>query len=93
YRVILEVEPSFQMDPASLSKIYVKSGNGGVVPLGAVVSVERKTAPLVITHQGQFPSVTLSFNVAPGVSLGAAVAAIQEARESIGMPDTATARF
>ena len=93
YRVILEVEPSFQMDPASLSKIYVKSGNGGVVPLGAVVSVERKTAPLVITHQGQFPSVTLSFNVAPGVSLGAAVAAIQEARESIGMPDTATVRF
>ncbi|ALG74362.1 acriflavine resistance protein B [Azospirillum thiophilum] len=93
YRVILEVEPSFQMDPSSLSKIYVKSSGGGVVPLGAVVSVERRTAPLVITHQGQFPSVTLSFNVAPGVSLGAAVTAIQQARDGIGMPATATARF
>jgi len=93
YRVILEVEPSFQMDPASLSKIYVKASGGTVVPLNAIVSVERKTAPLVITHQGQFPSVTLSFNVAHGVSLGAAVAAIQQARDSIGMPDTATARF
>ncbi len=91
--MILEVEPSFQMDPASLSKIYVKASGGTVVPLGAVVSVERRTAPLVITHQGQFPSVTLSFNVAHGVSLGAAVAAIQQARDSIGMPDTATARF
>ncbi|WP_298378776.1 multidrug efflux RND transporter permease subunit [Azospirillum sp.] len=93
YRVILEVEPSFQMDPASLSKIYVKSSGGGVVPLDGLVKVERTTAPLVITHQGQFPSVTLSFNVAPGVALGDAVTAIQQARASIGMPDTATARF
>ncbi len=93
YRVILEVEPSFQMDPASLSKIYVKSSGGGVVPLDGLVTVERTTAPLVITHQGQFPSVTLSFNVAPGVALGDAVTAIQQARASIGMPDTATARF
>ncbi|MBP2228608.1 multidrug efflux pump [Azospirillum agricola] len=97
YRVILEVEPSFQMDPASLSKIYVKSSGGangsGVVPLSALVTVERTTAPLVITHQGQFPSVTLSFNVAHGVALGDAVRAIQEARAGIGMPDTATARF
>ncbi|SMH33244.1 multidrug efflux RND transporter permease subunit [Azospirillum agricola] len=93
YRVILEVEPAFQMDPASLSKIYVKSSGGGVVPLNALVRVERTTAPLVITHQGQFPSVTLSFNVAHGVALGDAVRAIQEARAGIGMPDTATARF
>jgi multidrug efflux pump len=93
YRVILEVEPSFQMDPASLSKIYVKSSGGGVVPLDGLVKVERTTAPLVITHQGQFPSVTLSFNIAPGVALGDAVTAIQQARASIGMPDTATARF
>jgi len=93
YRVILEVEPSFQMDPASLSKIYVKSSGGGVVPLDGLVTVERTTAPLVITHQGQFPSVTLSFNVAPGVALGDAVTAIQQARASIGMPNTATARF
>ncbi len=93
YRVILEVEPSFQMDPASLSKIYVKSSGGGVVPLDGLVTVARTTAPLVITHQGQFPSVTLSFNVAPGVALGDAVTAIQQARASIGMPDTATARF
>ncbi|RJF79257.1 multidrug efflux RND transporter permease subunit [Azospirillum cavernae] len=93
YRVILEVEPSFQMDPASLSKIYVKSSGGGVVPLDGLVTVQRTTAPLVITHQGQFPSVTLSFNVAPGVALGDAVTAIQQARASIGMPDTATARF
>ncbi len=93
YRVILEVEPSFQMDPVSLSKLYVRATGGGVVPLDALVKVTRTTAPLVITHQGQFPSVTLSFNLAPGVALGDAVAAIQQARASIGMPDTATARF
>ncbi|MCG5242835.1 multidrug efflux RND transporter permease subunit [Azospirillum doebereinerae] len=93
YRVILEVEPSFQMNPESLSKIYVKASGGGVVPLNALVRVERTTAPLVITHQGQFPSVTLSFNVAPGVALGDAVTAIAQARAGIGMPDTATARF
>ncbi|HYG91471.1 MAG TPA: multidrug efflux RND transporter permease subunit [Azospirillum sp.] len=93
YRVILEVEPGFQMAPDTLSKIYVKSTTGQAVPLNALVSVERTTAPLVITHQGQFPSVTLSFNVASGVSLGHAVQAIQEAQAAIGIPDTVTATF
>ncbi|WP_448188033.1 multidrug efflux RND transporter permease subunit [Azospirillum sp. sgz301742] len=93
YRVILEVEPGFQMDPDSLSKIYVKSTTGQAVPLNALVSVERTTSPLAITHQGQFPSVTLSFNVAPGASLGVAVQAIQDAQAEIGMPDTVTATF
>ncbi|WP_448207738.1 multidrug efflux RND transporter permease subunit [Azospirillum sp. sgz302134] len=93
YRVILEVEPGFQMDPDSLSKIYVKSSVGQAVPLNALVTVERRTSPLVITHQGQFPSVTLSFNVASGASLGQAVEAIRAAQADIGMPDSVTATF
>ncbi len=93
YRVILEVEPGFQVNPDTLSKIYVKSTTGQAVPLNALVAVERGAAPLAITHQGQFPSVTLSFNVAAGASLGHAVRAIQDAQAAIGMPDTISSTF
>ena len=73
YRVILEVEPQYQFNPESLNRIYVKSSTGQMVPLSAFAKVKTATAPLTIVHQGQFPAVTLSFNLRPGGSLGEAV--------------------
>jgi hydrophobe/amphiphile efflux-1 (HAE1) family protein len=93
YRVVLEVEPQYQFSPESLNKIYVKSGTGQMVPLSAFAKAKIVTAPLAIVHQGQFPAVTLSFNLAPGGSLGAAVEAIQAAQQQIGLPDTVVATF
>jgi hydrophobe/amphiphile efflux-1 (HAE1) family protein len=93
YRVILEVEPQFQLTPESLNKIYVKSSTGQLVELGAFARVSVATAPLTIVHQGQFPAVTLSFNLSPGSSLGAAVKAIQAAEKEIGLPETVVATF
>jgi hydrophobe/amphiphile efflux-1 (HAE1) family protein len=93
YRVVLEVEPQYQLSPESLNKIYVKSGTGQMVPLSAFAKVKTGTAPLTIVHQGQFPAVTLSFNLSPGSSLGAAVKAIQSAEKEIGLPDTVVATF
>jgi multidrug efflux pump subunit AcrB len=78
YRVILEASPDFQLTPEALDKIYVKAA-AGPIPLAAFAKITPTTAPLSITHQGQFPSVTLSFNLAEGSSLGAAVKAIQAA--------------
>ena len=93
YRVVLEVEPQYQFSPESLNKIYVKSSTGQMVPLSAFAKAKIVTAPLAIVHQGQFPAVTLSFNLAPGGSLGAAVEAIQAAQKQIGLPDTVVATF
>lgn len=93
YRVILEAEPRFQLTPESLDKIHVKSTTGQTVPLSAIATVKMVTAPLAIVHQGQFPAVTLSFNLQPGKSLGAAVEAIQKAEHEIEMPDTIVATF
>ena len=93
YRVILEAEPRFQLSPESLEKIYVKSSSGQMVPLNAFSHVKTMTAPLAITHQGQFPSVTLSFNLSPGSSLGEAVDAIQAAEKEIGLPETIVTTF
>ena len=93
YRVILEVEPGFQKDPASLEKIHVKSTTGQMVPIGALASFSTVTAPLALLHEGQFPAVTLSFNVPPGGSLGSAVKAIQKAQQEIGMPEAVATRF
>jgi len=93
YRVVLEVEPQYQVSPESLNKIYVKSSTGQMVPLSAFAKVKIGTAPLAIVHQGQFPAVTLSFNLRPGGSLGAAVQAIQAAQQEIGLPDTVVATF
>jgi multidrug efflux pump len=93
YRVVLEVEPQYQFAPDSLNKIYVKSSTGRMVPLSAFAKVKVSTAPLAIVHQGQFPAVTLSFNLSPGGSLGAAVQAIQDAQKQIGLPDTVVATF
>lgn len=93
YRVVLEAEPGFQLTPESLGKIYVKSTAGQMVPLSAFSELETVTAPLAIVHQGQFPAVTLSFNLHPGSSLGAAVAAIQNAEQGISLPPTIVSTF
>ena len=93
YRVILEVEPQYQLRPESLNKIYVKSTTGQMVPLSAFAKVSIATAPLTIVHQGQFPAVTLSFNLRPGGSLGEAVKAIQQAEKEISLPETVVATF
>jgi multidrug efflux pump len=88
YRVILEAMPQYQRDPTSLSKLYVPSTNGAQVPLSAFTSVTHTAAPLAISHQAQFPAVTISFNLAPGRSLSDAVAAVVDAEQAIGMPPT-----
>jgi multidrug efflux pump len=88
YRVVLEAMPRFQTDSNSLSKLYVPGANNAQVPLSAVATIERTTAPLAIAHQAQFPSVTLSFNLAPGASLGDAVSVISRAQREIGMPNS-----
>ena len=93
YRVILEVEPQYQLTPESLNKIYVKSTTGQMVSLSAFAKVSIATAPLTIVHQGQFPAVTLSFNLSPESSLGEAVKAIQAAEKEIGLPETVVATF
>jgi multidrug efflux pump len=93
YRVILEVDPQFQQSPASLEKIYVKSTTGQMIPLTTFATVQTGTAPLSIVHEGQFPAVTLSFNLASGKSLGEAVEAINGATREIGLPDTVATSF
>ena len=88
YRVILELEPRFQLTRDSLRRIYVKSTTGQVVPLSAFSDLKTESTALAIMHQGQFPAVTLSFNLQPGRSLGEAVDAIEAARRGIGLPET-----
>jgi multidrug efflux pump len=85
YHVILEALPEFQKDPNTLNNIYINSP-GGPVPLSAFAHFETGTTPLSIDHQGQFPAVTISFNLAPGVALGNATAAIQKVLTDLNMP-------
>jgi multidrug efflux pump len=93
YHVVLEVAPEFQKGPDSLKDIYVRSSNGTDVPLSAFTRLDRASTPLTISHQGQFPAATLSFNLAPGESLGNAVQAIQQAEQEIGMPASIHSSF
>jgi multidrug efflux pump len=93
YRVILEVKPEFQQNPDALSQIYVKTVNGDQVPLSTFTVMKPALTPLSISHQGQFPSVTLSFNTAPGIALGDAVKAIGAAEARIGLPPGVIADF
>jgi len=93
YHVVLEVDPRFQQNPDSLKDIYVRSSTGAAVPLSTFTQVRRTNTPLAVTHQGQFPAATLSFNLAPGVSLGHAVKAIQEAEKEIGLPASIHSSF
>ena len=93
YRVILEVAPEFRANPASLEHLYVAGTGGKLVPLSALGTVEEQEAPLVINRQGQFPATTISFNLAPGASLGAAVSRIHSVTEEIHLPDSLTLTF
>ena len=93
YRVVLEVKPDFQQNPGKLQDIYIRSAGGGKVPLSAITRVEETTGPLVISHQGQFPATTLSFNLAPGVSLGDAVQAMEATTKKLGLPPSIRGSF
>jgi len=93
YRVVLEVAPGFHRTPDDLEDVYVSGTTGGQVPLSAIATVTHTRAPLVVSHQGQFPAVTLSFDAAPGVSLGEAVAAVEEATRAIGLPESIHGSF
>jgi multidrug efflux pump len=93
YRVVLEVQPSFQDGPHDLKNIYLRSSGSGSVPLDAFTSVETRSAPLSVNHQGQFPVVTISFNLAPNASLGEAVRAIEKAKTEVGLPASIQAAF
>ena len=93
YHVVLEADPQFWQSPEGLKEIYLPSASGGVVPLSAVAQYEPATAPLAVNHQGQFPSVTLSFNLAPGIALSDAVQAINQMEQNVGMPATIRGSF
>jgi hydrophobe/amphiphile efflux-1 (HAE1) family protein len=86
YHVVLEVDPKFQYGPEALNGIYVKSSAGQQVPLSTLVDSVVKVAPLVVNHQGQFPSVTISFNLGPGTAIGQAVSQIQQVEKELGAP-------
>jgi multidrug efflux pump len=93
YRVVLETKPGFHQTPQDLSSIFLRSADGGSVPLAAFTRVEERSTPLAVSHQGQFPVVTVSFNLAPGASLGAAVKAVNQAKEDLALPDSIQAGF
>jgi multidrug efflux pump len=93
YHVVLEADPQFQQAPDSLKNIYVHSSNGTQVPLSAFTSVTTAPSALALNHEGQFPVVTLSFNLAPGTSLGDAVNAINSTKSDLGMPPSIQATF
>jgi multidrug efflux pump len=93
YHVVLEVAPEFRKSPDALSSLYVKSASGQQVPLSAFTHFEPNTASLMLNHQGQFPSTTISFNLAPDASLGDAVQEIENAGREIGMPQSIAASF
>ena len=86
YQVILEVAPEYQLDPSKLSRLYVRASSGKLVPLDTVTQVARRTQALTINHQGQLPSVTISFNLLPGVSLGDAVSRIRTLEQEMRLP-------
>ncbi len=93
YHVVLEVEPKHWQSPVDLNDVYIRAAQGRVVPLSAVAHYAPSTAPLAVNHQGQYPSVTISFNLAPGVALSDASRAIVTMEQKIGMPNTITGMF
>ncbi|WP_153115567.1 efflux RND transporter permease subunit [Rhodocyclus tenuis] len=86
YQVILELAPEFQSSPETLSRLYVRSSSGKLIPLDTVARFSRKTQSLTVNHQGQLPSVTISFNLLPGVSLGEAVDRIKALEQEVRVP-------
>ena len=93
YHVVMEVDPAFWQSPEGLKSIYVRSKTGDMVPLAAFTRYAADTAPLTVNHQGQFPSVTISFNLPAGVALGTAVDAINRAESEIRLPGTIRGSF
>jgi len=93
YHVVMEVDPRFWQNPETLKDIYVPSSKGAQVPLSAFTHYEPTATALAVNHQGQFPSITLSFNLAPGVALGDAVEALENATREIGMPGSIRGNF
>ena len=93
YHVVMEVAPQYQQTTEALQNIYLRSSNGAPIPLAAFTHFTPSNIPLAVNHQSQFPSVTISFNLAPGVSLGQATLAIEKVQRSIGFPTTIQATF
>ena len=93
YRVILEVKPDFKNNPNKLHNLYVRGSNSAQVPLDVMTKFKETTGPLIVGHLGQFPAVTLSFNLAPGASLGDAVKAIESTTKNIGLPGSISGQF
>ena len=93
YRVILEVKPEFQEHPEDLSALYLRERGRRPGAPGAITQVQETTGPLVISHQGQFPAATISFNLAPDASLGEAVKAIDSTTKQLGMPASIQGSF
>ena len=93
YWVIMELMPEYQRDPAALSDLFIRSTGGQLTPLRAVAKISRGVGPLIVNHFGQLPSVTISFNLAPGRSLGPAVDAVEKALADLHLPATLTANF
>ena len=93
YWVIMELLPEYQRDPAALADLYIRSSSGRLVPLRAVASISRGVGPLTVNHFGQLPAVTISFNLAPGYSLGTAVDAVNRSLMKLHLPATLTGNF
>ncbi|HXT57207.1 MAG TPA: efflux RND transporter permease subunit, partial [Pirellulales bacterium] len=93
YRVVMEVEPAFWQNPDALRHIYVRGANGAQVPLSALYRYSSNTTPLSVNHSGQFPSVTFSFNLEPGTSLGDVVPRIEDAAKELGLPESIQGSF
>jgi hydrophobic/amphiphilic exporter-1 (mainly G- bacteria), HAE1 family len=93
YAVILEIDPSFQQKPDDLSKVFVRSAAGQLVPLATVATISQAAGPLTVNHVGQLPAVTISFNLAPGVALGEAIDRIQDMERRLALPATITTGF
>jgi multidrug efflux pump len=93
YHVVMEVAPQFWQSPDALKNVYVEASPGKEIPINAIAHAETRTAALAVNHQGQFPSVTVSFNLAPGVSLSDAAKAITDMEQKIGMPSTIHGMF
>jgi hydrophobe/amphiphile efflux-1 (HAE1) family protein len=93
YFVVMEVDPKYQGSPDSLDGIFIKSASGAMVPLSAIAHYENRRTSLAVNHQGQYPAVTLSFNLAPNVALGDAVTALEKVQAEMGMPSGVHASF
>ncbi len=93
YFVVMEVDPQYSLSPDALNGIFIKSSNGTMVPLSTIAHYENRRTSLQVNHQGQYPSVTLAFNLAPNVALGDAVTALEKAQREMGMPSAVHASF